>query len=136
MTDIFISYSAKDAPIANDLAMALRTEGYSVWWDRRLAAGDNFAELIEQRLAAASAVLVLWTPDSIDSSWVREEASYAREQNKLLPIKVGNVQMPFGFKEISAINLRNWSGDKHDPAFEVIKRSIERLVAEKDRSLR
>jgi hypothetical protein len=38
--DIFISYAHDDAEHARQIADWLESEGYSVWWDRSLAAGE------------------------------------------------------------------------------------------------
>jgi hypothetical protein len=46
MSDIFISYKREDQAIARKLADALEKEGWTVWWDPKLRAGDDFDEVI------------------------------------------------------------------------------------------
>jgi hypothetical protein len=46
MADIFISYAREDLATAQRLAEALRACGWSVFWDRRIPAGQRFAEII------------------------------------------------------------------------------------------
>ena len=48
MSDIFISYKREEQPEARKLANALEREGWSVWWDPKLRAGDHFDKIIEQ----------------------------------------------------------------------------------------
>ena len=78
MTDIFISYARGTAEQAHRVAEALRALGYSVWRDDELPAHRAYAEVIEERLAAAKAVVVIWSAEAAKSEWVRSEADRAR----------------------------------------------------------
>src|SRR5262245_5561699 len=44
MTDIFISYSKADHTLALKLSALLEAEGWNVWWDRNLSAGDVYRD--------------------------------------------------------------------------------------------
>ena len=74
MADVFISYAREDRPFAARLAHALEAGGRTVWWDREILPGKDFAELIAAELAQAKAVVVIWSPASGKSGWVRDEA--------------------------------------------------------------
>ena len=54
MTDIFISYAREDRERVQALVAALEHSGFSVWWDREIAAGRDFRAVIDQQLRAAS----------------------------------------------------------------------------------
>jgi len=41
MSDIFISYKREEQPAARKLENALESEGWTVWWDPKLPAGDT-----------------------------------------------------------------------------------------------
>jgi len=60
--------------ISRPCSQLLEGEGFSVWWDRQIRTGASFDREIEQELASASCVVVVWSRSSIDSDWVREEA--------------------------------------------------------------
>ena len=77
MADIFISYSKADRDKVVMLAAYLESEGWTVWWDTNLAVGDTYRDEIMKQLAAARAVIVLWTQTSIRSDFVRAEAGRA-----------------------------------------------------------
>ena len=47
------------------LADFLTAQGYSVWWDTNLTSGEVFREVIDRELAAADAVIVIWTAHSV-----------------------------------------------------------------------
>ena len=87
MPDIFISYSKADHALALKLSAFLESEGWSVWWDKSLSAADLYRDEIMKQLAAARAVVTIWTPNSIKSDWVRAEAGRAKAEGKLIPVK-------------------------------------------------
>jgi adenylate cyclase len=60
LSDIFISYARPTASEARVVAAALRALGHSVWVDDELPAHRAYAEVIEERLAAARVVIVVW----------------------------------------------------------------------------
>ena len=82
MTDIFISYARASAKAAEAMTEALRALGYGVWRDDELPAHRPYADVIEERLEQARAVLVLWSDDAMASQWVRSEANRGREDGK------------------------------------------------------
>ncbi|HEX2815580.1 MAG TPA: toll/interleukin-1 receptor domain-containing protein, partial [Phenylobacterium sp.] len=75
MSDVFISYARSTEPEAHAIAEALRALGHEVWRDDQIAAHQAFGKVIEQRLAEAKVVLVLWSADAAESEWGRSEAS-------------------------------------------------------------
>ena len=61
MSEVFISYARSNAAQAQMVAETLRALGYSVWRDDELPAHRPYAEVIEERLQAARAVVVIWS---------------------------------------------------------------------------
>ena len=57
MSDVFISYARSTEAQAKRIAEALRALGYGVWRDDELPAHRSYAEVIEERLNAARAVV-------------------------------------------------------------------------------
>ena len=78
--DVFLSYNRGDAEVAQCLVAALEREGLAVWWDALLGGGDSFAHTTEEALETAQAVVVLWSERSIQSHWVRDEATRGRDR--------------------------------------------------------
>src|SRR5215472_2941420 len=108
MADIFISYSKADHALALKLSTFLEAEGWSVWWDKSLGAADLYRDEIMKQLAAARAVISIWTPNSIKSDWVRAEAGTAKKEGKLIPAKTSDVayaDIPLPFGEMHTENL-------------------------------
>ena len=65
--DVFISYERSDRNRAMKLAEALEKARCSVWWDRKLAGGEHFGQVIQKALDASKCVVVLWSTKSVES---------------------------------------------------------------------
>ena len=78
MSHIFVSYARSDEDLAAGVADCLREDGYEVWRDDELPAHRSYADVIEERIKGASAVVVLWSAEACRSQWVRAEADTAR----------------------------------------------------------
>jgi TIR domain len=103
MADVFISYARADRSVAEQIAKAISDEGWSVWWDRDLSAGEPFGQIISAQLEKAKAVVVIWTNASVVSDWVVDEASEALKRNILVPIAIGDARPPLGFRRLHTI---------------------------------
>lgn len=126
--DIFISYSREDRAAARHFAESFAAEGFSVWWDAALRSGQTFDEVIEQELRAAKAVVVLWSPRSVASRWVRAEATLADRRNKLVPAIIEACDRPIIFELTHAAELADWTGDTSDPRWQALVSDLRRLV--------
>ena len=116
MASVFLSYDHEDAARAALVAAALENAGHSVWWDRHIHGGAEYQSVIESAVEHADAVVVLWSERSIKSAWVRDEAAEGREQGKLIPVLIGPVKPPMGFRQYQTIDLstrRRASEPKH-----------------------
>ena len=111
--DVFISYAKGDRSRAAELASVLETKGWSVWWDRDILPGRTFDDVIEEALANARSVVVLWSAESVKSRWVRAEASAAAE--RVVPALIEPTTIPLEFRRVEAADLTNWRGDRDDP---------------------
>jgi len=128
MADIFISYASADRDRARALAETLATQGWSVWWDRTIPPGRQFDEVIEEELAAAGCVVVLWSKTSVASSWVKTEAADARDRKILVPVLIEDVKLPLEFRRMQAADLSQWrSGSpQSDELFQAIAAQLRR----------
>jgi hypothetical protein len=75
---IFISHATADDAFVRDLRQALESLGLSVWVDsRNLRGGDKLARQVEQAIEGARQVIVVLSPDTVNSAWVRKEIQKA-----------------------------------------------------------
>lgn len=74
MIRVFLSHSSKDKPFVRELAEFLEREGeIGVWLDEReIAAGENIVGKVGEGLDSDFVLLIL-SPDSVESEWVKEE---------------------------------------------------------------
>jgi pSer/pThr/pTyr-binding forkhead associated (FHA) protein len=127
-TDIFLSYARTDRPAARLFAEALAAEAFEVWWDASLHSGETFDEVIERKLRDAKAVVVLWSPRSVASRWVRAEATLADRRNKLVPAIIEACDRPIAFELTHTSELAGWEGDRSDPRWRSFVEDLKRLT--------
>ena len=129
MADLFLSYARADREKIEGLAAALEAEGYSVWWDRHIEAGAEFSKDIEQALGEAKAVIVAWSKDANASRWVKDEASAAAEQGKLVPLRLDAEHAPMGFRQYHAVDFSEWKGETGAPEYRDLLRAVRSHAA-------
>jgi len=86
-----MSYSRKDEEMMREIAKFLRAQGIKVWVDNeKLIPGTPiWEEAIEKGIKSASAIIVILSPDSKSSEWVRREISMAdQNQKRVFPVLV------------------------------------------------
>jgi hypothetical protein len=116
MSDIFLSYSNKDAIAARRVVDALLAAGYSVSWDQEIPTGADWNSWITSQLHAARICVVLWSNASVKSRSVAHEAAIALENHKLVPAVIDVLHpedFPLGCYTIQAANLRGFHGGPH-----------------------
>lgn len=75
---VFLSYSSAERDFASRLASQLSRRGCDVWDPGdQLFPGDNWMLKIGEALKQSKAMVVLVSPDSMKSEWVRREIDYA-----------------------------------------------------------
>ena len=110
---VFLSHSSKDKAFVRELASALAEGGeIEVWLDEReIAPGDNIVGKIGDGLEADFIVLVL-SPDSVGSNWVKEEWTDAFWQQtnewktKLIPVLYRDCTIPRMLRNKKYFDLR------------------------------
>jgi hypothetical protein len=131
MSEIFISYASKDKSRAKIFAEALEHQGFSVWWDVIIPPGKTFDDVIKEELDSAKCIIVLWSRKSVLSNWVKEESSEGVNRNILIPVLIDDVKIPLGFRRIQAAQLIDWSGTLPNPEFDLLLKSVTKLVEQK-----
>ena len=128
MTDVFISYASEDRDIAQQLASAIGATGRSVWWDRKIIAGQAFDQVIENELDTARCVVVLWSKHSISSEWVKNAAAFASERGMLIPAVIESVKLPLEFRRKQTADLIGWNGESFHSGFTALCEGISATI--------
>jgi len=126
--DIFLSYNREDAEVAQRFAEGFEAAGFDVWWDQALRSGDAYDKVTEAALRGAKAVVVLWSPHSVVSRWVRAEATLADRNRTLVPARIGPCDLPIMFELTQTAELSHWDGDTTDRAWQAFLTDVNRFV--------
>jgi formylglycine-generating enzyme required for sulfatase activity len=131
VADVFLSYNREDQPKAKLIAEALERAGFKVWWDTVLRAGQTYDEVTERQLRDAWAVVVLWSSRSVQSKWVRAEATLGERKSALIPVMIEPCERPIMFELIQTADLTNWQGDLTDPNWKAFLADVREHVERK-----
>ena len=134
MSDIFISYARSTEAEAKQIAESLRALGYGVWRDDELPAHRAYAEVIEERLREAKAVVVVWSAEAVKSEWVQSEADRARADGKLVQLRLDGASLPMPFDRIQCADLAGWNGDTNAAGWRKVAASIAELTGAPSRT--
>jgi adenylate cyclase len=131
MAQVFVSYARADEAQAEKVEQALRSAGYEVWRDAELPAHRSYAEVIEERLKAADAVVVLWSGEAAKSQWVRAEADTARAAGTLVQVTTDGSLPPIPFNQIQCADLQGWNGDERHQGWRKLHTSVAALAGQR-----
>ena len=132
---VYLSHAYKDADLAKKVATVLKADGLNVWnVEDEILPGDNWAEKTSQALKESEAMVVLLTPEALESRNVRWEIDYALGEesysHRLIPVIVGNPEnlpdekFPWILKRLHMITLPEQGRNEDD-----IKQIAEALKA-------
>jgi adenylate cyclase len=108
---VFLSYAREDADCAKQLADVIGRVGHEVWWDQHIQGGSRFSSEIDRALKDSEAVIVLWSPASVESAWVQDEAAEGRDTGRLVPVSLAGCRPPLGFRQFHTVDLEQWNGN-------------------------
>lgn len=128
MASVFLSYDRDDVGRAKHFAHALEKAGHQVWWDTHVRGGAQFSKAIEEALASSDVVVVLWSKQSIESAWVRDEAGAGRDTGRLIPVTIDGTVPPMGFRQFQSIDLARWKGRGNPQQLQMFLADVDALA--------
>jgi adenylate cyclase len=128
MSNVFVSYARSDEAQAKRVADALGAEGFQVWRDDELPAHRVYADVIQERLNSANAVVVLWSAEAAKSQWVRAEADAARSAGTLVQAQLDGTIPPLPFNQIQCADLEHWNGTEDSAGWRKLLASVTALA--------
>ena len=129
MADVFVSYARSDKARVAPLVAAIEAKGWSVWWDPEIDPGQEFDRQIGAALKAAAAVLVVWTPVSVESRWVRGEAREGAERGILVPLRFEGANLPIDVRALHTTDFDDWGEDPQSPQAQEVLRALGDILA-------
>lgn len=112
-TRVFVSHSHSDNLFARKLVSALTDAGISVWYDEVSLGAGNLGQIIEQELLASDAYIVIFTPSSVTSQFVRSEWYAAWELQRegkmrlFVPVVAEPCEIPLLLRAITRVDFTN-----------------------------
>jgi hypothetical protein len=109
-SQVFMSYAREDEAIARQVSHALTEAGLKTWIDvKNIGWGDSFLERMNQGIAEAAYVILLVSPASNVSRWVKREwmAALAAGGTVLLPVVVADTEVPPILRDLVYVDLRH-----------------------------
>jgi TolB-like protein/tetratricopeptide (TPR) repeat protein len=113
---VFLSYARADEKAARAIIRLIERSGFRVWWDGLIPSGERFSAKISEALEGAGAVVVLWSANSAKSTWVQDEASFARDHQRLVPILIDGTEPPLGFRQLQCVDVSRGGLRASNPA--------------------
>lgn len=81
--EVFLSYSDKDRGFAASIVEVLRHRGIPVWYSRtNILGAQQWHDEIGAALQRCDWFVVILSPNSVESVWVKRELLYALQQNR------------------------------------------------------
>lgn len=103
---IFVSYSRRNSDFVDGLARRLSGDGYEVWVDRdsiHRQVEDRWRHSIVTAIRNCDTVVVILSPEAVNSDNVEREITVAAEYNKrVVPVKYRPCEIPDGFQYVLA----------------------------------
>lgn len=114
---VFLSHSSSDKGFVERLASDLFRYGFDVWYDKfDIAVGDGLLATIRKGVEQSAFVVLVLSPDSAQSSWVKTEIDIAIELERhwghkvLLPIKCRDFEWPSDLMHLSDLKYADFTG--------------------------
>ena len=111
-SEVFISYSQKNADFARKLNLKLQTFGKNTWFDQEsLVGASNFEDEILKGISSSENFVFIITPQSVASEFCAKEVAHANQNNKrFIPILLEETavdQIPIELKGVQWIDFKN-----------------------------
>ena len=118
--DVFISYSRKDTPIADQICAAFDRVGISYFIDRQgIGGGFEFPVVLAEAILESQVILFLASENSYESKFTNAELTFAfneKPKNSILPYIIDGSTMPPALRFVFAsINWRTIDNQPIEP---------------------
>jgi hypothetical protein len=116
---LFLSHSSSDKGFVERLAAQLLKYGFDVWYDKfEIGVGDSLLETIRQGIEESAYVILVLSPDSVNSDWVQTEIELAVDVEKhwgykvLLPVKCRDFVWPTNLAHLADLKYADFTGQE------------------------
>ncbi len=119
---VFISYSSEDSPFVQRLVNDLEARGVSTWIDDTgIVHGAEWQEKIESAIRITRVVVVVLSPHSVVSKWVKKELAFAYNHGRtIIPVKHKECELPLLLANQQFLDLES----NYETGFEKLVQAI------------
>jgi hypothetical protein len=124
---VFLSHSSRDKDFARHLAEDLKRHGATVWLDEAaLEPGGRWKQQLKRAISDNDFVVVVLTPASVHSKWVKYEVDSALSQGakegrvKLIPLLFEDCDVPRELRNLQLVDFTKQDSYEHG-----LKRLVE-----------
>ena len=116
MLNIFISYNRKNEAVVGALVSDIKALGHIVWFDQELSGGQAWWDQILSRIRDCNVLVLVLTPEALDSTACKHEWSYAATLSKpILPVlassEVSTILLPPTLSQIYILDYQKQDRD-------------------------
>lgn len=112
---IFLSHSSMDRDTAQKIASVLQALNYDVWYsDWEIKPGESIVQKINEGLAKNDTLIVVLSPNSVKSNWVKKELNSAvmmqlsGKNIRIIPVLIEKCDIPATLEEIKYVDMKNF----------------------------
>ncbi|MBN4004959.1 toll/interleukin-1 receptor domain-containing protein [Nostoc sp. LPT] len=126
-SEAFLSHSSQDQEFVSKLAEVLRHHGIPVWYSKtNILGAQQWHDEIGNALKRCDWFLLVLSPNSVDSMWVKRELIFALQQNRFENKIVPIIYQPCNYEQLSWV-LSSFQMINFQEAFEDGCRDILRI---------
>lgn len=132
MSQVFVSYKRSDKDFVHRLVDELRRNHFPVWLDEdSIKPGDDWQEAIYKTIQTeTSAVIVVLSPEAVDSEWVGVEYNLAMDHGiTVIPLIYKPCDVPARLQSLNYVEYFK------NPSFDGLIKRLQEIVFSQDLSL-
>ncbi|MEH2083874.1 MAG: toll/interleukin-1 receptor domain-containing protein [Nostoc sp.] len=124
--EAFLSHSSQDQEFVSKLAEVLRQHSIPVWYSKtNILGAQQWHDEIGNALKRCDWFLVVLSPNSVNSMWVKRELIFALQQNRFENKIVPIIYQPCNYEQLSwvlsSFQMINFQGDFEDGCRNILR---------------
>ncbi len=124
MGHIFVSYKHEEAYFAELLKYKIKEANFNPWMDDQLRAGEDWRGEIDQAIKNSLALIVILTPEAIESKYITYEWAFALGANvKVIPVVFKRTPLHPRLEALQWLDFTNHVSPPWDKLIEVLRKT-------------
>ena len=130
MPHVFISYMRENIDFAENVSSRLEREGFAIWADSKIAAGEEWRTAIDTAIKNAFALIVIMTPDAKASEYVTYEWAFAWGIGiRVIPIMLRSTELHPRLEALQYLDFTNSNSRPWEKLIEQLRGAVSTPLA-------